>query len=342
MLILNIFILDEIQGTLGEGTFGRCLKCYDRKREKVIALKVIKNVDKYREAAKLEIKVLDKIAQKDPNDESLCIKLQSWFEYHGHICLAFERLGKSVFDFMKENNYQKYPMHQVMHISHQLISAVKFLHGIRLAHTDLKPENMLFVDSGYDVYWNENLHQELRILRNSEIKLIDFGSATFDWEHHSTIVSTRHYRAPEVVLELGWSFPCDIWSIGCIMFELYAGNTLFQTHDNREHLAMMESTFGKIPEDMVEKTKKMKYFRKGKLDWDETSPDGLYVRDNCKPLIEYALLKGETDQRFIDLLEKLLEYDPGKRYTAREALRHPYFNELRQRSRKSADARGSH
>ena len=53
------------------------------------------------------------------------------------------------------------------------------------------------------------------------VKLIDFGSATFDWEHHSTVVSTRHYRAPEVILELGWAQPCDVWSIGCIVFELY-------------------------------------------------------------------------------------------------------------------------
>ena len=49
-------------------------------------------------------------------------------------------------------------------------------------------------------------------------------------------------------LELGWSQPCDVWSIGCIMFELYLGFTLFQTHDNREHLAMMEKILGPIPE----------------------------------------------------------------------------------------------
>ncbi|CAH2215931.1 jg27357 [Pararge aegeria aegeria] len=47
--------------------------------------------------------------------------------------------------------------------------------------------------------------------------------------------------------QLGWSQPCDVWSIGCIMFELQQGNTLFQTHDNREHLAMMERILGPIP-----------------------------------------------------------------------------------------------
>ena len=51
-----------------------------------------------------------------------------------------------------------------------------------------------------------------------------------------------------IYLELGWSQPCDVWSVGCIMFELYLGFTLFQTHDNREHLAMMEKILGPIPD----------------------------------------------------------------------------------------------
>lgn len=96
-------------------------------------------------------------------------------------------------------------------------------------------------------------------MKNTDIRLIDFGSATFDHEHHSTIVSTRHYRAPEVILELGWAQPCDVWSIGCIMFELYLGITLFQTHDNREHLAMMERILGTMPYRMARWVKLMLY-----------------------------------------------------------------------------------
>jgi len=251
----------EIQSLLGEGTFGKCLACYDRKRDRVIALKIIKNIEKYREAAKLEVKVLMKIARKDPDQKKLCIELLSTFNHHGHICLAFPKLGKSVFDFMKENLYQPYPMLQVQHISYQLLTSVEFLHSIKLTHTDLKPENMLFVDSSYDTIWSETARQEIHLLRKSDVRLIDFGSATFDDEHHSTIVSTRHYRAPEVVLELGWSQPCDIWSCGCIIFELFTGNTLFQTHDNKEHLAMMEHILGPIPSQMIKSTKKSKIFQ---------------------------------------------------------------------------------
>ena len=62
-----------------------------------------------------------------------------------------------------------------------------------------------------------------RVPCGDQIRVIDFGSATFEDQYHSSIVSTRHYRAPEVILGLGWSFPCDLWSVGCILVELATG-----------------------------------------------------------------------------------------------------------------------
>lgn len=93
---------------------------------------------------------------------------------------------------------------------------------------------------------------------DTEIRLIDFGSATFQDEYHSSVVSTRHYRAPEIILGLGWSYPCDIWSIGCILVEFFTGDALFQTHDNLEHLAMMEAVVGsRIDTHLVQTVNKM-------------------------------------------------------------------------------------
>lgn len=179
-----------------------------------------------------------------------------YFDYYGHTCLLFELLGLSVFDFMKMNNYRPYPMDQARYIAYQLCYAVKFMHDNKLTHTDLKPENILFVNSDYEhVDQGGDRKKRYKKVKNSQVRLIDLGSATFDNEHHSLIVSTRHYRAPEVILELGWEQPCDVWSIGCIMYELYTGRTLFQTHENREHLAMMERILGTLPYRMGRKTK---------------------------------------------------------------------------------------
>lgn len=113
------------------------------------------------------------------------------------------------------------------------------LHDLKLVHTDLKPENILLV--------NPPDKQSL----STDIRLIDFGSATFEKDYHSAVVSTRHYRAPEIILGLGWSYPCDIWSMGCILVEFFTGDALFQTHDNLEHLAMMHSVLGPLPLNMI-------------------------------------------------------------------------------------------
>ncbi|XP_015180972.1 PREDICTED: dual specificity protein kinase CLK3 isoform X2 [Polistes dominula] len=317
----------KVLATLGEGTFGKVVKVKDLQMDHVMALKIIKNVEKYREAAKLEINALEKIAAKDPEGHHLCVKMLDWFNYHGHMCIAFEMLGLSVFDFLRDNNYQPYPLEHVRHMGYQLCYAVKFLHDNKLTHTDLKPENILFVDSDYDSTYNNKKRKDVRRVKRTDIRLIDFGSATFDHEHHSTIVSTRHYRAPEVILELGWSQPCDVWSIGCILFELYLGITLFQTHDNREHLAMMERILGTIPHRMARKTK-TKYFYYGKLDWDDKSSAGRYVRDNCKPLYRYLLSDDEEHRQLFDLIKRMLEYEPSIRIALKDALQHPFFDAL--------------
>lgn len=325
----------KIMATLGEGTFGKVVKVKDLFKNEVVALKIIKNVKKYREAAKLEINVLEKLAKYDPRGKFRCVQMLDWFDYHGHVCIAFEMLGSSVFDFLKDNNYEPYPIDQVRQIAYELVIAVKFMHDNRLTHTDLKPENILFFDSSHDVVFDPKKKQDFRFVRNPEIRLIDFGSATFDHEHHSTIVSTRHYRAPEVILELGWAQPCDVWSIGCIVFELALGHTLFQTHDNREHLAMMERILGRLPNRMAMKTR-VKYFdNRGRLKWDEKSSSGRYVKENCKPLHRYndrppaSCTDPESWEEMFDLISKMLIYEPSKRLTLVEALRHSFFADLK-------------
>lgn len=136
------------------------------------------------------------------------------------------------------------------------ITDVSVLHDLNLIHTDLKPENILLYQNDYQTFtYNRRIPSssttinrtasQRRVLLDTEIRLIDFGSATFEEEYHSSVVSTRHYRAPEIILGLGWSFPCDIWSIGCILVEFFTGDALFQTHDNLEHLAMMEAVVGR-------------------------------------------------------------------------------------------------
>lgn len=182
--------------------------------------------------------------------------------------------------------------------------------------------------------------RQRRVLLDSEIRLIDFGSATFDDEYHSSVVSTRHYRAPEIILQLGWSFPCDIWSIGCIIVEFFTGDALFQTHDNLEHLAMMEAVCnGKIDAKMIKQVTQnsrsgssntaAKFFSKSKLDYpnsDTPKASRKYVKA-MKHLHDFIPNTTSFNKQLLDLLRKIFVYDPKQRITAKQALKHPWFRE---------------
>ncbi|XP_064422905.1 dual specificity protein kinase CLK4 [Latimeria chalumnae] len=318
----------EIVCTLGEGAFGKVVECTDHKREDArVAIKIIKNVDRYREAAFSEVKVLEQINSLDTS-HMCCVKMFEWFEVHGHVCIVFEMLGLSTYDFLKENNFMPFQLQHIRHMAYQICSAVNILHQHKLTHTDLKPENILFVNPDYIVEYNPKMKRDDRTLKNTDIKVIDFGSATYDDEHHSKVISTRHYRAPEVILELVWSQACDVWSIGCILIEYYNGLTLFQTHDSKEHLAMMERILGPLPTHMIQKTRRRKYFHHDRLDWDEHSSAGRYVRKHCKPLKQYMVCQDAEHEKLFDLIGQMLEFDPAKRITLDEALQHPFFDLL--------------
>ncbi|CAH2276684.1 dual specificity kinase CLK4 isoform X1 [Pelobates cultripes] len=320
----------EIVHSLGEGAFGKVVECIDHMGGDVrVAIKIIKNVEKYRDAAQSEILVLEHLNKQDPENTFRCVQMLESFVHHGHVCIVFELLGLSTYDFIKENSFLPFPVDHIRNMAYQICKSINFLHDNKLTHTDLKPENILFVQSDYVVSYNSKKKRDERCLKNSDIKIVDFGSATYDDEHHSALVSTRHYRAPEVILELGWSQSCDVWSIGCILIEYYLGLTVFQTHDSKEHLAMMERILGPLPLNMIQKTRKHKYFYHDRLDWDEHSTAGRYVRKRCKPLKEFMYCNHQDHEQLFDLIQRMLEYDPHKRITLQEALKHPFFSKLK-------------
>ncbi|KAK8577275.1 hypothetical protein V6N13_027556 [Hibiscus sabdariffa] len=328
----------RILSKMGEGTFGQVLECFDNEKQEVVAIKIIRSINKYREAAMIEIDVLQRLVRQDVG-RARCVQIRNWFDYRNHICIVFERLGPSLYDFLRKNSYRSFPIDLVRELGRQILESVAFMHDLRLIHTDLKPENILLVssecikvpDCKFLSRSTKNGSYFKTLPKSSAIKLIDFGSTTFEHQDHSYVVSTRHYRAPEVILGLGWNYPCDLWSVGCILVELCSGRVFFQTHDNLEHLAMMERVLGPFPQHMMLRADHCaeKYFRRGtRLNW----PDGATSRESLRAVWKLPCLPNLIMQHvdhsagdLIDLLQGLLRYDPAKRLTAREALRHPFF-----------------
>ncbi|KAA8902387.1 hypothetical protein DIURU_002841 [Diutina rugosa] len=295
----NRFVIIKL---LGQGTFGKVVQAYDKVNRQHVAIKIIRNIQKYRDAARIELRILSTLKKFDNDNLNHCLHLRECFDYRGHICIVTDLLKQSLYDFLESNKFIAFPGSQIQAIAKQLIRSVTFLHDLNLIHTDLKPENILLHDDGYSKkpltsstlitaflaiqslqkhHNSPKVPRTSRILSNPLIQIIDFGSGIFDDEYHSSIVSTRHYRAPEIVLGTGWSFPCDCWSIGCILVELVIGEPLFKTHDNLEHLAMIEKVCGyPIDKSMVQSSKEkgnecgLEYFTKAYIPDAHRMTDG--------------------------------------------------------------------
>lgn len=341
-IFANRFVIQKL---VGQGTFGKVVACYDKVNRDTVAIKIIRNIPKYRDAAKIELRILTTLKKFDNDNKNHCIHLRECFDYRGHICIVTDLLKISLYDFLENNKFKPYPGSHIQAISKQLIRSVTFFHDLNLIHTDLKPENILLHDDTYlrkqlksstiiSSYFNLNSSSEkrrldkppkfLRILNNPLIQIIDFGSAIFDDEYHSSIVSTRHYRAPEIVLGVGWSFPCDVWSMGCILVELVIGEPVFRTHDNLEHLAMIEKICGtKISKEMVRYLKQkenecgLKYFTNdyrrlyGEHFSDDEDDDDVIIDDESTEDNSLLLIfpTPSTPEKFIKNVKQLLRID---------------------------------
>ncbi|KAJ2631717.1 serine threonine protein kinase CMGC group, partial [Coemansia sp. RSA 1290] len=103
----------KIRRLLGQGTFGKVMECEDNSTGRLVAIKVIRAVPKYRDAAKIEIRVLQTLQRNDPTNVYQCMHVNETFDHRNHVCMVFDLLGPSVFDFLKENEFRPFSLHHV-------------------------------------------------------------------------------------------------------------------------------------------------------------------------------------------------------------------------------------
>ncbi|CAJ0932836.1 unnamed protein product, partial [Mesorhabditis belari] len=191
----------------------------------------------------------------------------------------------------------------------QLLCAMKHLHKSGIIHRDLKPENIVV---------NEDV----------TLKILDFGlarRAAFDTQMRMTnYVVTRWYRAPEVILEMGYTDKVDVWSIGCIFAEVLTRKILFPGTDHLDQWRSIVSKMGSPPQSFVDKmSRHVAMFvrnqpRKEAKSFRELIPDEYFPRETEDP--RHSL----TADHARDLVEKMLAIDPDERISVDQALRHPY------------------
>jgi len=324
---------------LGYGTFGRVFLCKDTNTGRDVAIKIIRAVDRYIAAGKAERDVLLKIRsaceerfapfglQYNYYGNANLAHLEEWFEFRDHICLVFPVYGMSALDLLKANNFRGFNLDWTRELSRSFLTAVAFFHGLGLIHTDIKPENIMCRTKPLYTRVRDRIFVHPA---GAEMVLIDLGSAvSASSRKKPPLVCTRQYRPPEITLGFGeFSYSLDVWSCGCVMYELLTGRTLFRTHNSQVHLAMIERVVGPMPAEMYEKAKQMQF---PQLNWyinghwtfpDSVGPEEIRHYEDTRPLTEE--LAGH-DYSVVHLIRSMLRWDPARRPTLAEIFTHPYF-----------------
>ena len=298
----------EILESLGKGSFGEAIKCYDHKNKDLVCIKIINSQEKFQNQAMTEIKILTLISLNDINNESNNVKFYNYFHFRNHICLVFELLGKNLYEYLQLNNFTGIDITLIKYYTSQILFSLLFLKNLGIIHCDLKPENILIFPNNA-----------------SQVKVIDFGSSCLESERIYLYIQSRFYRAPEVIFDLGYNYEIDMWSLGCILYELYKGEPLFPGVNEVEQIYLIMEKIGFPPKFIIEQSpKQMLFFDNNLKPYQMLDEEGNYIIPGGKKLKE--VLK-DAPNTFIDFIAKCLRWNPFERITPDKALLHPFIIE---------------
>ncbi|KAL5598816.1 hypothetical protein BROUX41_003850 [Berkeleyomyces rouxiae] len=332
-----------ILDVLGQGTFGQVVKCQNLKTQEVVAVKVIKNRTAYFNQSMMEVSVLDLLNTKlDKNDDHHLLRLRDTFIHRQHLCLVFELLSVNLYELIKQNQFRGLSTTLVRVFAQQLLNGLTLLNKARLIHCDLKPENIL-----------------LKNLESPIIKIIDFGSACDERQTVYTYIQSRFYRSPEVLLGLPYSSAIDMWSLGCIVVELFLGLPLFPGSSEYNQVSRIVEMLGNPANWMIEMGKQgSQFFEKRQDEFGRRTyhlksmeqysrerstkeqPSKKYFSASTLPEIiktypmpRKNMKQSEIDREmnnriaFIDFVRGLLNTNPLERWSPQQAKLHPFITQ---------------
>ncbi|NXL37231.1 MAK kinase, partial [Glaucidium brasilianum] len=279
-----------IMKQLGDGTYGSVLMGKSNESGELVAIKRMKRkFYSWDECMNLrEVKSLKKL------NHANVIKLKEVIRENDHLYFVFEYMKENLYQLMKDRN-KLFPESIIRNMMYQILQGLAFIHKHGFFHRDMKPENLLCIGP------------EL-------VKIADFGLARElrSQPPYTDYVSTRWYRAPEVLLRSSiYSSPIDMWAVGSIMAELYTLRPLFPGTSEVDEIFKICQVLG---------TPK-------KSDW----PEGYHLASamnfrfpQCVPISLKCLIPNASNEA-IQLMSDMLNWNPKKRPTASQALKYPYF-----------------
>lgn len=287
---------------IGSGAYGTVVSAYDTKRKCRVAIKKVKNPFENIIISKRLLREI--IILKDMKHDNIIrlLDVQKPISYDNFkdVYLVTELMETDLHQIIASD--QPLTDQHIQYFMYQILCGVKYVHSADVLHRDLKPANIL-------------------INSNCDIKICDLGLAVKEdssFQNAKTnYVVTRWYRAPELLLGAEkYSKEVDMWSCGCILAELLGRSALFRGDTMQEQLKLIIKILGtptkedlqgfQIHERALKELNKIPTSKK--VPWKEIYPD--------------------SNEKALDLLDKLLKFCPKKRINVTDALAHPYFEEL--------------
>uniref|UniRef100_A0A3P9MJN0 non-specific serine/threonine protein kinase n=1 Tax=Oryzias latipes TaxID=8090 RepID=A0A3P9MJN0_ORYLA len=328
----------EVLEFLGRGTFGQVVKCWKRGTNDVVAVKILKNHPSYARQGQIEVEILARLSSENAEEHNVVRALEC-FQHRSHTCLVFEMLEQNLYDFLKQNKFSPLPLKVIRPILQQVATALKKLKSLGLIHADLKPENIMLVDPSRQPY---------------RVKVIDFGSASHVSKAVcSTYLQSRYYRAPEIILGLPFCEAIDMWSLGCVIAELFLGWPLYPGALEYDQIRYISQTQGLPAEKLLNKgTKTSRFFTKDsdspyaswrlKTTEEHEKETGLKSKEarkyifSCLDDIAHVNLvlspdngdmqsEKEDRREFVSLLKSMLTIDAEDRTVPSSVLNHPFL-----------------
>ena len=282
---------------IGQGTFGIVYKAQSKEDNKVVAIKKVFQDPKY---SNREFKIVVEL------DHPNCIKVHKYFfspseekEDEIYLNLVMDYIPDTLYKILRFYFKKNYPFPNALGkiYSYQMFRALSYIHNLGICHRDIKPQNILV-----DI----NTHR---------LVICDFGSAKQLKANETSVayICSRYYRAPELILgEEFYGCEIDVWSIGCVIAEMFLGEPLFSGKNSKDQFIKIMNVLGTPTADEVKEMC---------ANVNATLPQvrGCGLKKKFKTI----------DPMLIDLLSKVLVYNPRRRLKPFEALAHPYFDDLR-------------